>query len=198
MAKSALKIALLVLLLLALIAACLAGYYFGRVAPLIRAGKQQGVYSATTDRPDVTAFGYETLDGQHRTLAALKGKVVVVDVWATWCGTCIVSIPKLIALQRKYQHQPVEIIGVDVDDEGGEKVMPFLKKHPEMTYAIAIPYPAASFQFKTIVDMKPLGNVSAIPTIFVIDRQGRLAGKFIELGHEKEVDDLVASLLTRS
>jgi thiol-disulfide isomerase/thioredoxin len=195
MAKRALKVVLLVLLLLAFIAACLTGYYFGRVAPLIKAGKRQGVYSTFADRPDVTAFGYETLAGEHQTLTALKGKVVVVDVWATWCGTCLVSIPKLIDLQKKYHNQPVEIMGVDVDDEGWEKVRPFLKKHPEIAYTIAIAYPAASFQFKTIVDLKPLGNVSAIPTVFVIDRQGRLAGKFIELGHEQEVDELVARLL---
>ena len=195
MAKHAVKVGLLVLLLLVLIAACLTGYYFGRVDPLIKAGKRQGVYSTFSDRPDVTAFGYETLAGQHQTVAALRGKVVVVDVWATWCGTCLVSIPKLVDLQKKYHDQPVEIVGVDVDDEGWEKVRPFLKKHPEITYTLAIPYPAASFQFKTIVDLTPLGNVSAIPTVFVIDRQGRLAGKFIELGHERQIDDLVAQLL---
>jgi thiol-disulfide isomerase/thioredoxin len=195
MAKRAFKVVLLSVLLLVLIAACLAAYYFGRVAPLIKAGKRQGVYSTLTDRPDVTAFGYETRAGERRTLAALKGKVVVIDVWATWCGTCLVSIPKLVDLQQKYRNQPVEIVGVDVDDEGWEKVVPFVKRHPEITYTLAVPYPAASFQFKTIVDLKPLGNVSAIPTVFIIDRQGRLAGKFIELGHEQEIDELVARLL---
>jgi hypothetical protein len=61
---------------------------------------------------------------------------------------------------------------------------------------LAVPYPASSFQLKAIVELKPLGNVSAIPTVFVVDRQGRLAGKFIETGHEQEMDDLVAKLLT--
>ncbi len=182
-------------MLLVLIAISLAGYYFGRVAPLIKAGKQQGVYSSASERPDVTGFGYETLAGDHRTIADLKGKVAVVDVWATWCGTCLHSIPKIVDLQKKYRDLPVEIIGVDVDDEGWEKVKPFLKKHPEISCTIAVPYPVAAFQFKTIIDLKPLGNVSAIPTVFVIDRQGRLAGKFIELGHEQEIDALVASLL---
>jgi thiol-disulfide isomerase/thioredoxin len=171
------------------------GYYYGRVVPLIKAGKQQGIYPTSEIRQDVTGFGYETLSGAHQTIAALKGRVVVVDVWATWCRTCIVSMPSLIDLQKKYRDQPVEIIGVDVDDEGWEKVKPFLNRHPEINYTIAVPYPTAAFQFKTIVDLRPLGNVSAIPTVFVVDRWGRLAGKFIELGHQQQIEDLVVRLL---
>jgi thiol-disulfide isomerase/thioredoxin len=196
MASRTVKTVFIVLTLMVLIAMGLAGYYFGRVAPLIRAGKQQGIYSSAMSRRSVADFGFETEDGAHHSIAGLKGKVVVVDVWATWCGTCLYSIPKLIELRKKYQDELVEIVGVDVDDDGWAKVKPFLKKHSEMNYTMAVPYPPSSFQLKSIVDLKPLGNVSAIPTVFVVDRQGRLAGKFIETGHEQEVDDLVARLLT--
>lgn len=72
---------------------------------------------------------------------------------------------------------------------------PFLQTHPEINYTLAVPYPASSFQLKSIVELKPLGNVSAIPTVFVVDRQGRLAGKFIEAGHEQQMDDLIPMLL---
>ena len=189
------KAAYLILTIIVLIALGLTGYYFGKVKPLITAGKREGVYSSVSSRPVVTGFGFKTLNGAPQTIANLKGKVVVVDVWATWCGTCLYSIPKIVALRRKYQDQPVEIIGLDVDDEGWEKVKPFLQTHPEINYTLALPYPASSFQLKTIVDLKPLGSVSAIPTVFVVDRQGRLAGKFIETGHEAEMDDLIARLL---
>jgi thiol-disulfide isomerase/thioredoxin len=195
MANRALKASLWVLLLVGLIAAGLAGYYFFRVAPLIRAGKQAGVYSSVPSRPLVAEFGLETQNGMRQTIADLKGKVVVIDVWATWCGTCLYNIPKIVALHDKYLDRPVEVIGLDVDDEGWAKVRPFLQQHSEINYLIAVPYPASSFQLKSIVDLHPLGNVSAVPTVFVVDRQGRLAGKFIELGHEKEIDDLVAKLL---
>ncbi len=195
MANRVLKSALLVFTLLLLIAVGVASYYFARVKPLITAGKQEGIYSHSSVRPVVTGFGYETLTGDYQSIAALKGKVVVIDVWATWCGTCLYSIPNIIKLRNRYQGEPVEIIGVDVDDEGWAKVKPFLQKHPEINYTLAIPHPVSSFQFKSIVDLKPLGSVSAIPTVFVVDRQGRLAGKFIELGHEQQIDDLVERLL---
>ena len=195
MANRGLKAVLIVLMLLAIAVLSLAGYYFFRVLPLIKAGKQQGIYASGPSRPLVAAFGFETEDGTRQSVGSFKGRVVVVDVWATWCGTCLYSIPKLIDLQKKYRGQPVEIIGVDVDDDGWAKVKPFLRKHPEISYTLAVPYPPASFQLKSIVDLKPLGNVSAIPTVFVVDRQGRLAGKFIELGHEQEMDDLVSRLL---
>ncbi len=110
------KAAYLILILIILLALGLTGYYFGRVKPLIKAGKQEGIYSSASSRPTVTGFGFETLDGAHQTIANLKGKVVVVDVWATWCGTCLYSIPKIVQLRRKYQDQPLEIIGLDVDD----------------------------------------------------------------------------------
>jgi len=60
---------------------------------------------------------------------------------------------------------------------------------------MAVPSPAPAFLLKAIVDLPPLGEVSAIPTIFVIDQRGRLAAKFVEVGHEPDVDDLIAKLL---
>jgi thiol-disulfide isomerase/thioredoxin len=189
------KASFIVLILILLLAVGLTGYYFGRVRPLIRAGKQAGIYSSISSRPIVTDFQFETMNGAHQSIAGLKGKVVVVDVWATWCGTCLYTIPKIAELRKKYQDKPVEIVGIDVDDGGWTKVKPFLQKHSVINYTLAVPYPASRFQLKSIVDLNPLGNVSAIPTVFVVDRQGRLAGKFIEAGHEQELDDLIAKLL---
>lgn len=195
MAIRAAKAAFITLAFILLVAIGIAGYYFGRIVPLIKAGKQEGIYSSVSSRPTVAGFQFETMDGTHESIAGLKGKVVVVDVWATWCGTCLYSIPKVIELRKKYQDKPVEILGVDVDDGGWAKVKPFLQKHPGINYTLAVPYPSSRFQLRSIVDLNPLGNVSAIPTVFVVDRQGRLAAKFIETGHEQELDDLIARLL---
>jgi thiol-disulfide isomerase/thioredoxin len=189
------KAGFIVLIALVLIAIAAAGYYWGRIKPLIRAGKQEGIYTSMSVRPIVSGFGFEIADGTHQTIADLRGKVVVVDVWATWCGTCLYSIPGLVALHNKYLDKPVEIIGLDVDSEGWGKAKPFLQKHPEINYTIAVPYPASGFLLQSIVDLNPLGNVSAIPTVFVVDGHGRLAGKFIETGHEREIDELVDRLL---
>jgi thiol-disulfide isomerase/thioredoxin len=195
MANRVAKAAFIVLILILLLAIGVTGYYFGRVVPLIKAGKQAGIYPSASSRPTVTGFQFETLSGNHESIAGLKGKVVVVDVWATWCATCLYSIPKISELRRKYQDKPVEILGLDVDDGGWAKVKPFLQKHSEINYTLAVPYPSSRFLLKSIVDLNPLGNVSAIPTVFVVDRQGRLAAKFIETGHEQELDDLISKLL---
>ncbi len=184
-----------ILMILVLLAIGIAGYYFLRVAPLIKRGKLEGVPTSAADRPSVADFGFENAGGAHQKIADLRGKVVVVDVWATWCGTCLYSIPKVVELRDKYSDKSVEIIGMNVDNDGWTKAKPFLQKHPEINYAVAVPYPAPSFLLKSIVDLKPLGEVSAVPTFFVVDRKGKLAGKFIELGHEQEIDDLVARLL---
>jgi thiol-disulfide isomerase/thioredoxin len=173
----------------------LAGYYYIKVKPLIRAGKRQGIYAALPSRLSVGAFAFATESGAKKSIADFRGTAVVVDVWATWCGTCIHGIPSIAALRNKYPEASLEIVGLNVDDEGWAKAKPFLKKHPEINYTIALPSPAPSFLLQSIVDLKPLGEVSALPTVFVIDRQGRLAGKFIETGHEREIDDLVARLL---
>ena len=195
MAKRTLRVIIAVLILAVLTVGGLAAYYLIRVKPLIRAGKQQGIFTLVPERPSVGGFGFAVESGQKRSIEDLKGKVVVIDVWATWCGTCRYTMPSIIALRNKYSHESVEIIGLDVDDEGWAKVKPFLQKHPEVNYTMAIPSPAPSFLFQSIVDLKPLGKVSAVPTVFVIDRQGRLAGKFIEAGHEIEIDNLISRLL---
>ena len=195
MANRAVRMILVAVIVLVLLAMAAAAYYFARVKPLIRAGKEQGVYSNLPERPPVGGFGFAAESGPGKKIADLRGKVVVVDVWATWCPTCIYTIPSIIALRNKYPAESVEIIGLNVDDDGWAKAKPFLLKHPEINYTIALPSPAPSFLLQSIVDLKPLGEVSAIPTVFVIDRQGRLAGKFIETGHEHEIDNLVASLL---
>jgi thiol-disulfide isomerase/thioredoxin len=195
MANRTIGAGFIALLLIILLIIGTAGYYAFRIAPLIKSGKQQGTYGSVSARPSVTGFRFEAENGTRQSIAGLKGTIVVIDVWATWCGTCLYSIPKIVALRNKYLTKPVEIIGLDVDDAGWAKVKPFLQKHPEINYPMAVPYPASAFLLKSIVDLNPLGNVSAIPTVFVIDRQGRLAGKFIETGHDQEVDNLVARLL---
>jgi thiol-disulfide isomerase/thioredoxin len=195
MANRLIRAGWIILIVIVLAAAGVAAYYFVRVKPLIRAGKQQGVYASVPARTEVSGFGFATEDGARKSIADFKGRVVVLDVWATWCGTCLQSIPGIVALRNKYPDSSVEIIGLDVDDEGWAKVKPFLRRHPEINYTIALPSPAPTFLLQSIVDLKPLGEVAAIPTVFVIDRRGRLAGKFIETGHETEIDNLVSRLL---
>jgi thiol-disulfide isomerase/thioredoxin len=195
MATRAIKIVSIAVAAIVLLAIGFFGYYRLRIAPIIKAGKEHGVFAAASGRPSVADFGYETENGIRQKFTNLKGKVIVVDVWASWCGTCIYNMPKTIELRNKYSGRAVEIIGLDVDKEGWAKAKRFLRKHPEINYTVAVPYPAPAFLIQTLVDLNPLGKVSTLPTFFVIDRHGRLAGKFVNIGHEQEIDNLVFKLL---
>jgi peroxiredoxin len=112
-------------------------------------------------------FKLTTLDGKEVSAASLKGKVVVVDFWATWCGPCIAEIPGYVELQKKYGPQGLVILGVSVDRGGVEKVRKFVEKH-RMNYPVALGDDALGEAF---------GGFDAIPTTFLIDRDGIIRHK---------------------
>jgi thioredoxin:protein disulfide reductase len=104
------------------------------------------------------------LEGGKLDLASLKGKVVLIDFWATWCVPCISEIPMFNDLTKQYKAQGFEMIAVSLDEEGAEKVKPFLKKHP-MNYTQTLGDQSLAELFKV--------SDSALPVAILIDRQGR-------------------------
>jgi thiol:disulfide interchange protein DsbD len=105
------------------------------------------------------------LEGGKLDLQSLKGKVVLIDFWATWCVPCISEIPMFNDLARQYKEQGFEMIAVSLDEEGAEKVRPFLKQHP-MTYTQTVGDQSLAELFKV--------SDSALPVAVVIDKQGRI------------------------
>ena len=114
------------------------------------------------------AIEVTTLDGRTISLEALKGKVVLVDFWATWCPPCREEIPHFIQLYNTYAPK-IEILGVAMDEEGEEVVAPFVKEHQ-------IPYPIA---IGTEALMDAFGGVRGLPTTFVVDPKGRIIRKYL-------------------
>jgi thiol-disulfide isomerase/thioredoxin len=103
-------------------------------------------------------------DGQPVKLSDFKGKVVILDFWATWCPPCRAEIPGFIALQKQYAAQGLSVVGVSLDTAGTSVVKSFMK-HLGMNYPVVIG------DEKTAADY---GGISAIPTTFVIDRNGKI------------------------
>lgn len=120
------------------------------------------------NRTDVPSFTAPDLDGRPVSLAALRGKVVIVNFWATWCPPCREEIPDLIALQKKYTDS-LQIIGVAQDSGSLEDVRRFAAEHG-MNYPTVLSTPEIETLFP---------GVSALPTTFVLDREGRLAQKHV-------------------
>ena len=115
---------------------------------------------------------------------ALKGKVVVVDFWATWCGPCVQEIPGYIALQKKYADKGLVIVGLSVDRKEGA-VPPFAAKQG-INYPLALATPEV---------IEAFGGVAGIPTTFLIDREGRIRHKKVGSMEADEYEKLVAPLL---
>lgn len=116
----------------------------------------------------VARFAAQDLDGRSISSDAFKGKVLIVNFWATWCPPCRAEIPDLIALQDKYRDS-LQIIGVSQDEAPPEQVKRFALEH-KMNYPVVM-------TTKEIEELFP--GIRALPTSFVIDRQGRLVQKHV-------------------
>jgi len=116
----------------------------------------------------VPAFAARTIDGHDLSSESLRGKVVIVNFWATWCPPCRAEIPDLIKLQDKYRDR-LQIIGISEDEEGPEKVIRFAADH-DMNYPIVMNSPELEGKFP---------GIGALPTSFILDRDGRIVQKHV-------------------
>jgi cytochrome c biogenesis protein CcmG, thiol:disulfide interchange protein DsbE len=124
------------------------------------------------------------MDGKSLTLAGLRGKVVLLNFWATWCGPCREEIPSLIALQKQYQDR-LQIVGMLTDDD--DQVM--LHK---VIVAEGINYPVA---LSTPEIRMEYGGIAALPTLFVINAEGRVVQKHVGLFNPTLYETEVRALL---
>jgi thiol-disulfide isomerase/thioredoxin len=128
-------------------------------------------------------FKLTALDGQQLTIAALQGKVVFLNFWATWCGPCRAEIPDLIALQDRYKGR-LQIIGLNVDDEEAD-----IQKYVDET---GINYPVVM----TSNDVRiQFGGIPALPTSFVLDTAGRVVQKHVGLWNPAVYETEIRALL---
>jgi thiol-disulfide isomerase/thioredoxin len=135
--------------------------------------------------PDVAPpFAVKGIDGSTVNLAATRGKVVLLNFWATWCGPCRMEVPDLVELQKKYQDR-LQVIGLVIDDADEDAVRKFAKRY-SINYPVAMATDEMRFQF---------GGVPALPTSFIIDAQGRVVQKHIGLRDPELYEMEVRALL---
>jgi thiol-disulfide isomerase/thioredoxin len=132
-----------------------------------------------------------TLDGSTSKIADLKGKVLLLNLWATWCGFCREEMPVLVQMQDEHRDQGFEIIGVNIDDETLDQVSQFAEK-------MKLNYRLVWADSKLTNEFLKISKFGGIPQSFLVDREGRLRGVFTgaDPRNLKKMQSLVAKLVS--
>lgn len=137
------------------------------------------------DRKAAPDFSLKDADGRPVRLSDYKGKIVLLNFWATWCGPCKIEIPWFIEFERKYKDRGFAVIGVAMDDEGWDVVKPFVSD-------LAVNYRIVQ---GNDVMAQLYGGVQALPTTFLVDRQGKIASVHVGLAGRRDFEDGIEKLL---
>ena len=165
------------LIIYGIVALCLLGLYV--------AGRR------TAQKPKPTApgnaapeFTVTDIDGKKLALSDYKGKVVLLDFWATWCTPCRAEIPHFVEMQQKYGPQGFQVVGISMDDDA-EPVKEFYRQF-NMNYPVAVGDDKLAQSF---------GGVLGLPVNFIIDREGRIHAKYLGATDVSVIDKAVSDLL---
>ncbi|MDX1638465.1 MAG: TlpA disulfide reductase family protein [Balneolaceae bacterium] len=153
--------------------------------PLERLDPYSAALYPARQKATATDFTVDLVNGETFTLSEQKGKVVLMNIWATWCAPCADEMPDFIDLYEKYRDDGLVILGVSIDEQGRSVVKPFMEKF-DVTYPVVI-------DDGTIMDK--YGPTMGIPTTYIIDKQGTL--KYFSVGAltKKELEPRLRELL---
>ena len=137
------------------------------------------------DRKMAPEFELKDASGKVVKISDFRGKVVLLDFWATWCGPCAIEIPWFVDFQRRYKDRGFEVLGVSMDDDGWKAITPFVSEK-KINYRVVLGDDKTGDLY---------GGVEALPTTFVIDRDGRIASVHVGLTGKKDFEDAIEKLL---
>lgn len=163
---------------------------FAAIAVLLAAGFLLTRHSrvsrtqTSTSRQGAPDFSLPQPDGQQLRLSSYRGKVVLLDFWATWCVPCREEIPHFIDLQEKYRDKGLQIVGVSMDD-GPEPVRTFSQQF-HMNYPVVMGNAKIGELY---------GGILGLPIAFVLDRDGRINAKHIGATKPEVIEKEITALL---
>ena len=140
---------------------------------------------AVRDRKPAPDFMLTDAKGASIKLSDYKGRVVLLNFWATWCGPCKIEIPWFVEFQNKYKDRGLAVLGVSVDEDGWETVRPFIAAH-HMNYRVAIATDQVARRY---------GGIGSLPTTFIIDQEGKIAAVHIGLVSKTDYTSEILHLL---
>jgi peroxiredoxin len=141
---------------------------------------------AAKNRKAAPEFSLKDANGQNVHLSDYKGKVVLLDFWATWCGPCKVEIPWFIDFESQFKNQGFAVLGVSMDEDGWKVIKPYVQDR-KMNYRVLLGDDKVSASY---------GGLDALPTTLLIDREGNIASvhEGVSMGKE-EFKNAIVQLL---
>jgi peroxiredoxin len=142
-------------------------------------------YMKVEDRKMAPDFTVTDASGKSVKLSDFRGKAVLLNFWATWCGPCKVEIPMLKGLQQTYQDRNFTVVGVSLEAEGWALVRPYMER--------------AQFNYPVVVGSEDIaalyGGLEAVPTTLLIDKFGRIASIHVGLCSRSEYEGEIKAVL---
>ena len=146
----------------------------------------QGLACAPDAKPANLNFRIKDLNGRNVTLSAYKGKVILLDFWATWCGPCKFEIPGFIELYRKYRSQGLQVLGFSVDDPV-PTLRPYVKQM-KMNYPVLVGLGREDVK-------EAFGPMSGLPMTFLINRAGKICKRHVGFEEKETFEQEIKALL---
>ena len=140
---------------------------------------------ASDERKDAPNFSLKDEDGKTVQLSDYRGKVVLLNFWATWCGPCKIEIPWFVEFERTHKDEGFAVVGISMDEDGWPAVKPFISD-AGINYRILMGNDSIAQLY---------GGVDSLPTTFIIDREGRIHAKYLGATDVSVIDKAVSDLL---
>jgi peroxiredoxin len=137
------------------------------------------------ERKKAPEFTLKDADGKTVRLSDYRGKVLLVNFWATWCAPCRIEIPWFIEFEKKYKDQGFAVLGVSMDEDGWDAVKPYLAR-AQINYRVLL---------GDDITAQSYGGVESMPTSFVVDKEGKVASVHVGLINKSDYENEIKSLL---
>jgi peroxiredoxin len=147
--------------------------------------KVDAAVKAEKERKPAPEFALKDSTGKTVKLSDYRGKVVLLNFWATWCGPCKIEIPWFMDFEQTYKDKNFAVLGISLDEDGWDAVKPFIEQK-KINYRVVIGTEQVALLY---------GEVDSLPTTFMIDREGRVAAVHVGLVNKSDYQHDILNLL---